>query len=72
METKWRKPPLAIKDPGPSIIMSRIAIFSRKNCPTPIERFSKIFTPEGPSIAGGPFNTKGPSITGGGLSLVTH
>ncbi len=65
METKWSKPPLAIKGPGPSIMMSRIAIFSRKNCPTPIGRFSKIFTPEGPSIAGGPFNTGGRSITGG-------
>ncbi len=66
METKWRKLSPAIKGPGPSIMMSRIAIFSRKNCPTPIGRFSKIFTPEGPSIAGGPFNTEG------GLSLVTH
>ena len=60
-------PPPEIKGPGPSIMVSHIAIFSWKNRPTPVGQFSKISAPDGPSIWRGPSNTGGPSKLGGGL-----
>lgn len=47
------KPPLAIKGPGPSIMVWHIAVFLWKNPPTPVGRFLQIFALEGPSIAWG-------------------
>jgi hypothetical protein len=65
------KPPPKIKGPGPSIMVSHIALFFWKNSPTPVGHFPQIFAPDGPCIYGGPFNMGGSSIAGRSLECVS-